>query len=616
MIALLLSFSASAVPMQLTHQGRLFDATGTPLQGSHSVQIGLYLAPSGGSALWQDDLTIDFDNGYFVALLGADELSNPLEDSVLDGSTRYVGVAVDGTAIPTRQSVVSVPYARRAGVASGVSGGGIVDASEIRINGSTVLDSAGFSDPTLGGLACNSGQVAQYDGVDWVCAAFPTPSWTTLADIPADIDDGDDDTLAGFTCSDDQIVRFNVSLDRWTCGDDNVGLSASDITSLLAATATDLAPGSTLDGSPLLTAVDWSIITNRPAGLDDGDDDTQLSEAEVETFVTNAAINLATGSQVGGADILTAVDWSIITNRPAGLDDGDDDTQLSEVEVETFVTNAAIDLAAGSTVGGDTVLTDARAPWLPNQLHNGDFDIWQRGTTSPPDLWGSSGGISFASTGAAAAITNTNSGDFAFTKIEDPAAWAGMPITVALDVLANAGVGGRLVIDDGVSTTETPLPASGRVTLSHTVDASPTRLGLAIYPGTAGSDSVTIDRVMLVGGTWGDVPFVPAPLAAEQTAAERYYETGVVAMYSDDGAENPGNAFAWNFRTTKAVAPSMSFSVVENSGNLGNFTGRTINLITPRGFRYDQENNDPENSGGASGYKLVIDYVATVPITW
>ena len=73
----------------------------------------------------------------------------------------------------------------------------------------------------------------------------------------------------------------------------------------------------------------------------DIDTNTQLSESQVETFITNGSIGLANGSTKGGSTIVTTAT--------------DSNTQLSESEVETFVTNGSIGLASGSTMGGSTI---------------------------------------------------------------------------------------------------------------------------------------------------------------------------------------------------------------------------------------------------------------------
>jgi len=62
---------------------------------------------------------------------------------------------------------------------------------------------------------------------------------------------------------------------------------------------------------------------------------------------------------ISGATAVGAVAWTSITGIPADIADGDDDTQLSEAQVETFITNGAIDLDAGTTLGGASISTGA-----------------------------------------------------------------------------------------------------------------------------------------------------------------------------------------------------------------------------------------------------------------
>ena len=106
---------------------------------------------------------------------------------------------------------------------------------------------------------------------------------------------------------------------------------------------------------------DFSSLTGVPSGLADGDDDTQLTEVEVDAFadnngyittevdgsitneiqalsISNDTIFLANGGFVklpAGFD----GDFSSLTGVPSGLADGDDDTQLTEVEVDAFADN-------------------------------------------------------------------------------------------------------------------------------------------------------------------------------------------------------------------------------------------------------------------------------------
>jgi hypothetical protein len=74
--------------------------------------------------------------------------------------------------------------------------------------------------------------------------------------------------------------------------------------------------------------------------------DTQLSDAEVDAFVVNGALDLFAGTTLGGAAIQTGADA---------------DTQLSDAEVDAFVVNGALDLSAGTTLGGAAIQTGADA---------------------------------------------------------------------------------------------------------------------------------------------------------------------------------------------------------------------------------------------------------------
>tara|TARA_B100000925_G_scaffold288123_1_gene268559 strand:+ start:340 stop:1356 length:1017 start_codon:yes stop_codon:yes gene_type:complete len=56
-------------------------------------------------------------------------------------------------------------------------------------------------------------------------------------------------------------------------------------------------------GEPI--TVDWSQVQNIPIYVSDGDDNTQLSESEVEQYVTNDGISLHADTTLNGQEILT-----------------------------------------------------------------------------------------------------------------------------------------------------------------------------------------------------------------------------------------------------------------------------------------------------------------------
>ncbi|MEM6996497.1 MAG: hypothetical protein AAF721_38690 [Myxococcota bacterium] len=133
------SSARSEVPGSLTHQGRLFDNFGDPITGTLDLTFTIYDAPGAGAAeLWSEVISVDFDEGYYSAELGLGEpIDVPL---VFDGSTRFLGVAVEGDAEMTpRATVGSVPYALVAQDANGD-----IHPTSVEIEGvGPVIDSAG-----------------------------------------------------------------------------------------------------------------------------------------------------------------------------------------------------------------------------------------------------------------------------------------------------------------------------------------------------------------------------------------------------------------------------------------------------------------------------------------
>lgn len=128
---------------------------------------------------------------------------------------------------------------------------------------------------------------------------------------------------------------------------------------------------------------DWYSIPNRPPGLDDGDDDTQLDQAGVLNYVNGSSVNLGTGSQVDSSDIVTASSFDSYLSGE--LTDGDNDTlaelscavgeiaawgannawvctsdaSLEWSDIASMLTANSADLNASTTVGGLPIVTTA-----------------------------------------------------------------------------------------------------------------------------------------------------------------------------------------------------------------------------------------------------------------
>jgi hypothetical protein len=141
---------ADPVPTTLTHQGRLFDASGAPVTGKFPVQISIYANINDATSLWGEAIDVEFDDGYYSIELGK---VTPF-GTALDGSLRYLGIAVgnDAEMVP-RSEIRSVPYALLAGDVRGD-----IHPSGVYIDSTPVIDATGkwVGDPT--GLQGPQGQ--------------------------------------------------------------------------------------------------------------------------------------------------------------------------------------------------------------------------------------------------------------------------------------------------------------------------------------------------------------------------------------------------------------------------------------------------------------------------
>jgi len=307
---LALASPAWAVPAKFTQQGRLLDLNGQPLTGTHALFFALYDAETGGVEEWFEYHSTVFDNGYYTVSLGE---QIPLDEALFSGASLWLEISVDGTVLSPRQEVAAVPWALRASSAESIDGGA-VDASNISIAGSEVINSSGAwvgpaltvdwnniagipadladgdqDSDSLGLLLCSEEQVAKWTSDAWACAddvdtVTSSLPWTSLTDIPTDIADGDQDTdtlaFLRLSCLDGQVPHYDLASDEWDCADDQ--------------------------DTPT-TTLDWTAITGIPADIADGTDDI-LSEPQVEGYITNGALDLSGATTLNGNTILTSAD--------------------------------------------------------------------------------------------------------------------------------------------------------------------------------------------------------------------------------------------------------------------------------------------------------------------
>jgi len=311
LVTLLCVSVAFAAPTKLSQQGRLLDGDSQALTGTHALVFKLFDAETAGTEVWQEDRAVSFEEGYYSIVLGEQV---PLSDLLFAAGSVWLELTVDGAVLSPRQEVVSVPYALRAAVAGAVEGGP-VDADEISVGGSPVIDSNG----------------------NWVGTAV---DWSELTGVPTDLTDGDadTDTLLGLPCADGFVAKYSASLGAWDCAQDNDTLGG------LSCQAGEI---------PVYEATAGLWV----CGVDvDTDTNTQLTEVEVDAFVANndystGAHTVDTNTQLTNAQVAVA---ALGEGFVAGSHTVDTNTQLTNAQV------AAAALGEGFVTGSHTVNTDTQ----------------------------------------------------------------------------------------------------------------------------------------------------------------------------------------------------------------------------------------------------------------
>jgi hypothetical protein len=258
MLFLLSLFSSNvfAVPQTLSQQGRLLDSNDSPIEGSHLLIFRLFASNIAVQPLWQEDLTVNFENGFYTVVLGSD-VSNQLHPEIFEQDPLYLELQLDSESpFFPRQKINTGPYAVRSGVAESLDGGN-VNATQIQVGGMVVIDTDG----------------------SWIGPTMNL-SWNDLQGMPSDFADG-------------------------------------------------------------------------------VDNDTVLSESEVEDFVTNGSLDLAEGTTIGGKEFQEAIScqqgeilrWDGILGWNC-----DTDSVLTSDDVLGYVTQNPIDLADGSSIGSNSLV--------------------------------------------------------------------------------------------------------------------------------------------------------------------------------------------------------------------------------------------------------------------
>lgn len=133
--------AAAGVPQTLTHQGRLYDASGKPINNTLQgipMTFAFYADadPATTTPLWTETHHVPIEDGYFSVTLG--DLT-PFPADLFNGPVRYIGIRVDkDPEMLPRPPVQSVPYAMVAGDAVGD-----IHPTSVTVGAQLVIDSGG-----------------------------------------------------------------------------------------------------------------------------------------------------------------------------------------------------------------------------------------------------------------------------------------------------------------------------------------------------------------------------------------------------------------------------------------------------------------------------------------
>lgn len=201
-ILILVPSASWAAPVELTWQGRLLDATGLPLEGSHTLRVRLWDHATGTDSvedlLFSQDFSVTTQQGYASVVLGS---TGGLDSAALAGDV-WVGVTIDppgGSELAPRSKITDLPSAATASTSlalptasaspSGCSGGANVGAmyfdtglGAMRVCNGTSWGSVGSGGGTSPGSNPSFGPVQTlfYTGTN---QTFTVPAGVTSIDV-------------------------------------------------------------------------------------------------------------------------------------------------------------------------------------------------------------------------------------------------------------------------------------------------------------------------------------------------------------------------------------------------------------------------------------------------
>jgi hypothetical protein len=146
------AFGAMAqVPTSITYQGRLTNASGSPITGTITVVFTIYDNETADTPVWSESQSIDPDDkGVFTVQLGA---VTPLDNKIFNGAAKWLGIQIGSDAEMTPlQPINSAPYS-----ITGAGGGSFTLGSSVQDGGLDLYGAAIISSLVHAGRGASGG---------------------------------------------------------------------------------------------------------------------------------------------------------------------------------------------------------------------------------------------------------------------------------------------------------------------------------------------------------------------------------------------------------------------------------------------------------------------------
>jgi hypothetical protein len=228
-------------------------------------------------------------------------------------------------------------------------------------------------------------------------------------------------------------------------GDDDTQLSESQVEAYINGDETSF------DGWDKNAADDFdgafSSLSGIPAGLSDGDDNTQLSESQVEAYINGDETSF-NGWDKNAADDFDGA-FSSLSGIPAGLSDGDDNTQLNESQVEAYIDGNETSFDGWDKNAADDVTGTA------NIQHYFQFATFRAGYVNPIAFGfiNSDGSIASGSGNFTCSWSTANGGRYVITISGHSYFWTGFATVITLAqgggepaIISTDSLGGSLLV--------------------------------------------------------------------------------------------------------------------------------------------------------------------------